>query len=105
MTQITLLARSIESLAEGEGDLTTRLQIQGDNELSRISLAFNRFVAALEEADKIEGSARERATAKRNRTRRNQDHVAALAPERRHTERYETGDGPAGSTATLSCSE
>ncbi len=48
MTQLTLLARSIESLAEGEGDLGARLQIQGDNELCRISLAFNRFVGGLQ---------------------------------------------------------
>jgi methyl-accepting chemotaxis protein len=48
MTQLNLLARSIESLAEGEGDLTVRLQVQGDNELCRISLAFNHFVTGLQ---------------------------------------------------------
>ncbi len=48
LSQLNLLARSIESLAEGEGDLTARLQIQGDNELCRISIAFNRFVAGLQ---------------------------------------------------------
>lgn len=48
LTQLTMLARSIESLAEGDSDLTARLQIQGDNELCRISIAFNRFVAGLQ---------------------------------------------------------
>jgi len=48
LSQLNLLARSIESLAAGEGDLTVRLQIQGDNELCRISIAFNRFVAGLQ---------------------------------------------------------
>jgi methyl-accepting chemotaxis protein len=48
MTQLNLLAKSIESLAEGAGDLTVRLQVQGDNELCRISIAFNRFVSGLQ---------------------------------------------------------
>ncbi|MDD5390227.1 MAG: methyl-accepting chemotaxis protein [Gallionellaceae bacterium] len=48
LSQLNLLGRSIESLAEGEGDLTVRLQIQGDNELCRISIAFNRFVSGLQ---------------------------------------------------------
>lgn len=48
LSQLTLLGRSIESMADGEGDLTMRLQIQGDNELCRISIAFNRFVSGLQ---------------------------------------------------------
>jgi methyl-accepting chemotaxis protein len=48
LSQLTLLAKSIESLAEGEGDLTARLHIQGDNELCRISMAFNHFVGGLQ---------------------------------------------------------
>ncbi len=48
LSQLNMLGQSIESLAEGAGDLTVRLQIQGDNELCRISVAFNRFVAGLQ---------------------------------------------------------
>jgi len=48
LSQLNLLGRSIESLAAGEGDLTVRLQIQGDNELCRISIAFNRFISGLQ---------------------------------------------------------
>ena len=48
LSQLTLLAKSIESLAQGDGDLTARLQVQGDNELCRISIAFNHFVSGLQ---------------------------------------------------------
>ncbi|MBU1663895.1 MAG: methyl-accepting chemotaxis protein [Gammaproteobacteria bacterium] len=48
LSQLNLLGKSIESLAAGEGDLTVRLQIQGDNELCRISIAFNRFISGLQ---------------------------------------------------------
>ncbi len=48
LSQLTMLAKSIESLAEGDGDLTARLHIQGDNELCRISIAFNHFVSGLQ---------------------------------------------------------
>jgi len=48
LSQLTLLAKSIESLAEGDGDLSARLHIQGDNELCRISMAFNHFVGGLQ---------------------------------------------------------
>jgi len=48
LSQLTMLAKSIESLAEGDGDLTARLHIQGDNELCRISMAFNNFVSGLQ---------------------------------------------------------
>jgi methyl-accepting chemotaxis protein len=48
LSQLTLLGQSIESLAAGEGDLTVRLQIQGDNELCRISIGFNRFISGLQ---------------------------------------------------------
>ena len=48
LSQLNMLGQSIESLAAGEGDLTVRLQIQGDNELCRISIGFNRFVSGLQ---------------------------------------------------------
>lgn len=48
ISQLNMLGQSIESLAEGDSDLTVRLHIQGDNELCRISIAFNRFVSGLQ---------------------------------------------------------
>ncbi len=42
--QINLLGSSLEALAQGEGDLTARLNVQGNNELCRVSTAFNQFV-------------------------------------------------------------
>ncbi|MDO9226350.1 MAG: methyl-accepting chemotaxis protein [Pseudomonadota bacterium] len=48
LSQLNLLGQSIESLAAGEGDLTVRLQIQGDNELCRISVGFNNFISGLQ---------------------------------------------------------
>ena len=44
LSQINLLGSSLEALAQGEGDLTARLNVQGNNELCRVSVAFNQFV-------------------------------------------------------------
>ncbi|HNQ03937.1 MAG TPA: methyl-accepting chemotaxis protein [Thiobacillaceae bacterium] len=46
--QINTLGTSIEALAQGEGDLTARLPVQGNNELCRVSSAFNQFVEGLQ---------------------------------------------------------
>ncbi len=46
--QLNLLGHSIEALAAGEGDLTARLPVQGNNELCRISAAFNQFVEGMQ---------------------------------------------------------
>lgn len=46
--QINLLGSSLEALAQGEGDLTARLNVQGDNELCRVSAAFNTFMGNLQ---------------------------------------------------------
>ncbi|MCP5277031.1 MAG: methyl-accepting chemotaxis protein [Thiobacillus sp.] len=46
--QISTLGTSIEALAQGEGDLTVRLPVQGNNELCRVSSAFNQFVEGLQ---------------------------------------------------------
>ena len=46
--QLNLLGASIEALAAGESDLTARLQVQGNNELCRISAAFNQFVEGMQ---------------------------------------------------------
>ena len=46
--QINLLGSSLEALAQGEGDLTARLNVEGDNELCRVSAAFNTFMGNLQ---------------------------------------------------------
>jgi methyl-accepting chemotaxis protein len=46
--QLGLLGQSIEALSAGESDLTARLQVQGNNELCRISAAFNQFVEGMQ---------------------------------------------------------
>jgi methyl-accepting chemotaxis protein len=46
--QISMLGTSLEALAQGEGDLTVRLQVQGNNELCRVSAAFNTFVSHIQ---------------------------------------------------------
>ncbi len=48
LTQLNLLGASIEALAAGESDLTARLHVQGNNELCRISAAFNQFVEGMQ---------------------------------------------------------
>jgi len=46
--QINQLGTSLEALAQGEGDLTARLDVHGNNELCRVSAAFNTFVGNLQ---------------------------------------------------------
>ncbi len=48
LSQINTLGSSIEALAQGEGDLTVRLAVHGNNELCRVSSAFNQFVQGLQ---------------------------------------------------------
>ncbi|MEW5893784.1 MAG: methyl-accepting chemotaxis protein [Pseudomonadota bacterium] len=48
ISRLNMLTESIEGLAQGEGDLTARLQVSGNNELCRISAAFNQFVENLQ---------------------------------------------------------
>jgi methyl-accepting chemotaxis protein len=48
-----VMTRAMEDIADGEGDLTKRLIIQGDDEFGLLGTAFNRFV------ERIHGSIRE----------------------------------------------
>ena len=41
------MRRALEEIAQGEGDLTYQLEIQGDDELAGVARAFNRFVKKL----------------------------------------------------------
>ena len=43
------LAVSMRDIAEGEGDLTQRLSIDGTNELDQVGLSFNTFIARVEQ--------------------------------------------------------
>jgi methyl-accepting chemotaxis protein len=43
------LTTAIEGLAAGDGDLTARLPVDGDNELSMVAAALNRFIAGLQD--------------------------------------------------------
>jgi methyl-accepting chemotaxis protein len=43
------LTASIENLAQGDGDLTARLPIGGNNELGMVAAALNRFIAGLQD--------------------------------------------------------
>ncbi len=46
---ICLAAARMEDIAEGEGDLTQRLEVKGNDELTKLTRAFNKFV------DKVHG--------------------------------------------------
>ena len=45
---ITSTVTLMEDVAEGEGDLTQRLEVKGHNEMSKIASAFNRFVGKVQ---------------------------------------------------------
>lgn len=49
LRRLLAVQEALEEIADGDGDLTRRLRMQGSDELARIGAAFNRFV------DKIEG--------------------------------------------------
>jgi len=49
LRQLNLLGASLEALAQGGGDLTARLDARGNNELCRVSNAFNLFVQHIRE--------------------------------------------------------
>ncbi|OWY29286.1 methyl-accepting chemotaxis protein [Herbaspirillum robiniae] len=49
LRRLSLVQGALEEIADGDGDLTRRLDTAGQDELARIGAAFNRFV------DKIEG--------------------------------------------------
>jgi methyl-accepting chemotaxis protein len=49
LRQLDLLRRSMADLAQGQGDLTRRLEADSRDELGQTSDAFNRFVAKLQE--------------------------------------------------------
>jgi methyl-accepting chemotaxis protein len=49
LRQLDLLRRSMADLAQGQGDLTRRLDVRSRDEIGQTSDAFNRFVAKLQE--------------------------------------------------------
>ncbi len=46
---ISLASAALEQIAEGEGDLTKRIEVASDDEIGRLSADFNKFIAKLEE--------------------------------------------------------
>ena len=46
---LSRMARAMDALAQGQGDLTRRLPVDGHDEISQMSAAFNRFVDCLRE--------------------------------------------------------
>jgi methyl-accepting chemotaxis protein len=53
MQPLIVMGRAMQDMAQGEGDLTKRLQVQSNDELGELATAFNRFV------ERIHGSIRE----------------------------------------------
>ncbi|MCK5147492.1 methyl-accepting chemotaxis protein [bacterium] len=47
VTPIDRMVSLVEEIGEGEGDLTLRLELSGENELSRLGAGFNKFIEAL----------------------------------------------------------
>ena len=50
MKPLTQLNDAVRNLASGEGDLTQRLPVQGDDEFSRLSAQFNLFIEKIQHA-------------------------------------------------------
>jgi methyl-accepting chemotaxis protein len=44
MQPLNIMGKAMEDIAQGEGDLTKRLNIQSNDEFGRLATAFNRFV-------------------------------------------------------------
>lgn len=71
---INTVVVAMKDIAEGEGDLTQRLQVHGQDETAQLAMSFNQFAAniqdllgqVLESADQISLSAKEMATASSN---------------------------------------
>ncbi|MBD1587670.1 methyl-accepting chemotaxis protein [Pseudomonas typographi] len=50
MAPLNVMGRAMEDIAEGEGDLTRRLVIHGNDEFGQLGMAFNRFVERIHES-------------------------------------------------------
>jgi len=48
LTPVNTLTNAMNDIASGEGDLTQRLPVKGDNEIDRLATAFNRFVEKIQ---------------------------------------------------------
>ncbi|HDS1211263.1 TPA: cache domain-containing protein [Shewanella algae] len=48
VTPIRNMLDNLNDIAQGEGDLTKRLQVRGEDEIAQLGLAFNRFVEKLQ---------------------------------------------------------
>ncbi|MFF7707524.1 methyl-accepting chemotaxis protein [Pseudomonas sp. NPDC007930] len=50
MAPLHVMGRAMQDIAEGEGDLTRRLAIHGNDEFGQLGMAFNRFVERIHES-------------------------------------------------------
>lgn len=50
LVPVNALTHAMNDIASGEGDLTQRLPIKGDNEIDRLAGAFNRFVEKIQQS-------------------------------------------------------
>lgn len=48
LTPVNKLSETVDDLLDGEGDLTVRLKITGKHEISELSIAFNQFLAHID---------------------------------------------------------
>lgn len=60
LAPVNTLTRTMDDITAGEGDLTQRLPIKGDNEIDRLAQAFNRFVEKIQHSIQLAGSSTER---------------------------------------------
>jgi len=63
LVPVNTLTRTMDDIAAGEGDLTQRLPIKGDNEIDKLAQAFNRFVEKIQHSIQLAGSSTESLTA------------------------------------------
>jgi len=49
VASLNRLTASIETLAQGDGDLTARLPVHGDTELARVAASFNKLIGGLQD--------------------------------------------------------
>lgn len=60
---VNKLTFTMKDIAAGEGDLTQRLPVKGDNEIDRLARAFNQFVEKIQHSIRIAGDSTESVSA------------------------------------------
>lgn len=90
----------IENIADGEGDLTSRIEISSSDELGRIAGAFNRFIGKLQGiVREISGSTVQLATAAEEMSAVTQETSGALNSQQSEVEQVATAMNEMSATA------